>query len=104
MAQQDVNKGFGNLSSWLTSWFCPKCKSQHLVSEWAITMQTLGAETIIGRKCPNCDFIAAQVGDTEQMLQADEKTVELIQRRLSGEAERAEQSRNKLKEKAGGNK
>ena len=97
MARQDTNKGFGNLPPWLTSWYCPECKKDATIEKWEVKIVPVGPDDLQGRKCPNCDFVASQTGDTERMLQQDKNSVEVIKVRMMNEKQKEEYEQEKLK-------
>ena len=98
MAREDINKGFGNLPPWLTSWFCPDCKKDAPVEQWQVKIVAVGANDLQGRQCPNCDFIACQTGDTERMLQQDKKAVKIISDRDKPDKEKQDNPKKKISE------
>ena len=85
MAVKDLGRGFGNLPSWLNSWMCPHCKKGSPIEDWSIVTVQLGPSSAEGRKCPQCPWIASQVGETDSMLAEDQEAIKKIKDRDSRE-------------------
>ena len=86
VATKDLLRGWGNLPAYLTSWHCPNCqpkKAEHKIEDWAIVQVQLGANSCEGRKCPECEWVASQVGDSEQMI--PQEVQEKIKKRVEEE-------------------
>ena len=78
MALKDINKGFGDLPSWLVNWHCGSCGKNSPIAKWQIVTVQDGANTLDGRACPDCGWQASQVGHTRQMLEADKHAMKVI--------------------------
>ena len=89
MARIDVDRGWGNLPPWLKTWSCPSCKSNAPIENWEIKIVQAGPNDLQGRKCPNCEWIASQTGETELMLQEDKQAVKIIAERGMTEKQKA---------------
>ena len=75
VALKDLGRGWGDLPSYLKAWHCPnpvhKKNSESSVEDWTVEYVQLGADKVEGRKCPKCDWVASQTGQSFEMIPAD---------------------------------
>ena len=98
MARIDKGSGFGNLPPWLAVWNCAFCHAISPVEEWEIKIIQVNATDIAGRKCPKCEWVACQVGDTQRMLEQDTNAMQKIKERSMNEEEKAKEENKKAEE------
>lgn len=67
MASEDLGKGYGELNPSLKDWRCPDEQINYPIENWQVVLSEIKGVKMSGRKCPNCEFKAYQLGDTRRM-------------------------------------